>query len=131
LAATFWPERRIKGKARIDPMRKLLLLMTVVLLVAASGASACEVKAVKVVGATAWELPTLAPVPEFPEIVTLTPLPEVVETEMIGFTAKVAALRASVTVESDECRGNVVVTVVRALGKALLKGIAVLIQRAL
>ena len=130
-------------------MKRLILLTIIAMLVAATSASACKIKALAAVkaikecsvlvvtppnlSAVVDLAPVMAPVmAELSEIVELTPvLPKVAEIKAFVVNAKTPTLQATVAVEDREERSSsVVVTVIKALGKALLKGIATLIHRA-
>jgi len=112
-------------------------------LVWANGAVACEgIHAVKAIKAAATvsecsgkvvEL-TVLTMPELSEIVELTPVPDIAELTEMALTATSAALEAAdweatVIVESEALpKSNIVMTVVKALGKAFLKAIATVIH---
>jgi hypothetical protein len=129
--------------ARIFPMKRLFLLMIAAALVWANGAVACDgIHAVRAVKAAATvsecsgkivEL-TVLPMPELSEIVELTRVPDIARLTELALTATAVALEAAdweatVTVESEvPVKGTIVLTVVKALGKALLKVIATMIH---
>jgi hypothetical protein len=115
-------------------MKRFMLLTSAAILFLASGASAGETLLVRPVGgqpACPVQVVTLLPTRGLSEVIEL--VPRVVEVRAFQLDLDLASdvVEASVSVETS--RGpstSVVVTVVRALGKALLKGLATLIHNA-
>jgi hypothetical protein len=111
-------------------MKRLLLLIAAVTLVLSADAVAGEINVLESVRAD-----TVCPV----KVVTLKPaqglsgiielVPQVIEVRSFALDLRTDAVEASVTAETD-CgpSGGVLATVVRALGKALLKALANLIH---
>ena len=123
-------------------MKKLLLLIIVATLMSATAAAACQtttaLEAVKAVAKCSSRVAALTPeLPDLPDIVELAPI-DIDEIVAFAINAKTKALEmteATVIVESQErvkedSRVGVVLTVVKALGKALLKAIATLLHEA-
>ena len=84
------------------------------------------------------ELITLPVMAELHEIVELTPIPDIEEIKAFALNVAIAAfemetveaievVETTVTVEDQRSSGGVVFTVAKAVGKALLKAIAVLV----
>jgi len=128
-------------------MKRLLILTTVVMMLAASGAEAREVTAVVTIGdctarivapmvapvaelIEAAEFVEFAPIPDVVEILELTSIPVTTEIKSFAVSAKSAARDVTVTVETESGSSvGVVFTVAKALGKAVLKAIATLIHQ--
>ena len=103
-------------------MRKPMILIAALALVLSSAAAAGEVQVdsvcpVKVV--------TLSPTRGLSEIIEL--VPQVVEVRAFALDLRTDAVEASVTVDTAPS-ASVLATVVKALGKALLKALATLIH---
>jgi len=119
-------------------MKKIILLTFAATLVWAGGALACDSKIVKTVCPQVIELIALPVMAEMNEIVELTPIPDIEEIKAFAVTMASAAfeleavetveiVETTVTVEDQRSSGGVVFTVAKAVGKALLKAIAVLV----
>jgi hypothetical protein len=111
-------------------MKRVLLLITVAALLTAPTAFACELKAVQVTMEAPCEVLALPALPGVSELVTLAPVPEVPDVKTLAVGARAFAVRASVTLDREESERCVLLTVLEAVGKAVLKAVASLILRA-
>lgn len=113
-------------------MKNVLLVIVSVLLAASSVATACEVTAVKTaVAASDRALAVaVASLPEVAQEVTQwIELPEIPElAEIRGLSHGVRAVALCASSEENGCGAGVLYTVVKALGKAVLRGIATVVH---
>jgi hypothetical protein len=111
-------------------MNRLILLMVAALLIAPIGVAACESAMVKAVVAAsgapvAIAISSLPEVTEgFSQLIELSEMPDL--PGMREISACGMAMRAEGT--GEPCAGGVVVTLAKALGKAVLKVIATVVQ---
>ncbi len=113
-------------------MKTILLLIAAVTLALSSAAVACEIHVLEPAQAdTACpvKVVTLTPTQGLSEIIALVPQIVEVRTFVLDLDLSTDVVEASVSVETDRRpRAGVLATVLRAMGKALLKALATLIH---